>query len=315
MIRTIAAAIPAIVADVTGYVREDYAESWKTRARSLLRDLDETVRELVKTRAEMEAAKERAEKAEADLAALRAAQPAAAFPWSDEAVERAAGAFADHRGGLVSSVRAALATLTPPPSPVPVQPAPAPTVGDVWGEAVRVEYDEQDDAYDVILGGVALQWFDHQASADAEADKIRRGLASLPPLRAVLPGGVTEEMVEAYGSAFDAEYRVGGLEHERVRRGRVAGLTAALAAANIRVLGTNEVVARLLPDSESPSSGHIQWARGGSILLRGHLHDFVDGVSTYSYFVLEVDKAAVAAFLAFLAKRRHRRVDGKGGGG
>lgn len=119
--------------------------------------------------------------------------------------------------------------------------APAAPIGlwkDLWKDAVRVE---KDGFAWVVKIGLSGEWIwsysdSSKTIADEFADRIRRGLASLPPIRAVLPGGVTREMLAAYDAAYEeTPWDMNG-GHRR------AGLAYALAVAPIQVLDPRQVV-------------------------------------------------------------------------
>lgn len=262
----------------------------------------------------------RAEKAEAALAS----QPAA-YPWSDEAVERAARTHLEHRvfsGAwdmlkaetkevFLARMRAATGTLAPPPQDAPVrfdarsaaiafangdhehaeeQAAPVPPVGvgDVWGDAVRV--DSTHGSHRVMLGEVMVEAYGGPDHADRAADRIRRGLASLPPLRAVLVGGVTEEMVRAYIDAMP-------VSGDGVRD----GLTAALAVAPIRVLGPGERVVRVrvckAGEVSYPDNGVVIWKCSVSGWWFPNRAEDMRSEASDTLYILAADLDAAAAGL------------------
>lgn len=139
-------------------------------------------------------------------------------------------------------------------------PVPPTSVGDsIWGDVVRVEY--VDGGGEVCVGNQEPYWFPLVETAEEVADRIRRGLASLPQLRAVLPGGVTKEMVEAYKQAWTVKYE----NRFTLDECKLAGLNAALAVAPIRLLGPGEgvVTVRVCKEGQLfPKEAH--WSDRGS---------------------------------------------------
>lgn len=114
------------------------------------------------------------------------------------------------------------------------QAAPVGLWKDLWKDAVRVE---KDGFAWVVKIGLSGEWIwsyseSSKTIADEFADRIRRGLASLPPIRAVLPGGVTRQMFgrDTYVKAFGLVEFVGeGESVDALRAQKVAGIAEALA--------------------------------------------------------------------------------------
>lgn len=178
--------------------------------------------------------------------------------------------------------------------------APTAPVGlwkDLWKDAVRVE---KDGFAWVVKIGLSGEWIwsysdSSKTIADEFADRIRRGLASLPPIRAVLPGGVTREMLAAYDAAYEeTPWDMNG-GHRR------AGLAYALAVAPIQVLDPGQVVVtvrvckegQLFPKeahwSDRGSNGKSWWFNPGSGIATCTQRDF--------RYILASDLDAAAAGL------------------